>query len=387
MIEGTQASNSGADYYVATRKTTGWQTKYTGIPGNETTGPEFGAASRSLDKFLTFKTGASLGVCCQFPYVSDANEVSLGRWPATAAMVQGSSEAFGAFQPSQDFSHLIFSTRTDFDPNMEGVTSSPGSVYDYDVDNQTVSKISTTASGDISQDPANVGTFELIGFPGVETRKSSSGVDSRGTPSAMYPGVSIDGSHVLMETRGVAPCGSCATPHHLYMWVDGAGASYEIAGGQAVDYVGMTSDGSKVFFTTSFQLTSDDHDTSVDMYMWSEKGELAGEPLVRISKGDEGKGDSDTCGAGWTTGCNVVAVQGKGESDYPIATESGDVYFYSPEVLDSAEAARQGGLNLYLYREGQIKFVATLSAGGASHSPGSRCPRKGTTRLLSPERS
>ena len=94
----------------------------------------------------------------------------------------------------------------------------------------------------------------------------------------MYPGVSIDGSHVLMETKGVAPCGSCPTPHHLYMWVDSAGVAYEIAGGQAVNYVGMTSDGSKVFFTTNLPLTADDHDTSVDMYMWSEEGELPASP-------------------------------------------------------------------------------------------------------------
>jgi hypothetical protein len=362
VIEGTKAANSGADFYVATRTATGWETKYTGIPGNVAAGPEFGAGDRSLDKFLTFRN-VRFG-CCQLPYVSDVHEQSLGRWPADASTVPGWDETYGAFQPSPDFSHLVFSTRTDFDPNMEGVTSYPGSVYDYDVENQTVTKISKTAAGDIQLDPSNVGTTELIGFPGVETAISQ-GLDIGGYPSPMYPGVSIDGSHVLMETKGVAPCGSCPTPHHLYMWVDSAGVAYEIAGGQAVNYVGMTSDGSKVFFTTNLPLTADDHDTSADMYMWSEEGELTGEPLVRISKGDEGKGDSDTCGAGWTTGCNVVAVQGKESSDYPIATESGDVYFYSPEVLDSDEAALQGGRNLYLYRGGQIKFVATLSADGS----------------------
>jgi hypothetical protein len=139
--------------------------------------------------------------------------------------------------------------------------------------------------------------------------------------------------------------------------------TYEIAGGNAVRYYGMTSDGKKVFFTSPLQLTADDHDSSVDLYMWSEQGELEGDPLTRISASTEG-GDTDLCVASWTDKCGVSVVHGEVGTDYPIATASGDVYFYSPELLDGPENGLEGARNLYVYQDGRPRFVTRLNIDG-----------------------
>ena len=81
---------------------------------------------------------------------------------------------------------------------------------------------------------------------------------------------------------------------HLFMRVGGgpAGLTYEIAPGHPVHYVGMTADGSKVYFTSAEKLTPEAEDSSTNLYMWSEQGELEGDPLTLISKpsGSSGTG-------------------------------------------------------------------------------------------------
>jgi hypothetical protein len=51
------------------------------------------------------------------------------------------------------------------------------------------------------------------------------------------------------------------------------------------------------------------------------------------------------------------------DSDDPIASESGDVYFYSPEQLDPNSPGVPNERNLYVYRHGAVKYVATLDPG------------------------
>jgi len=53
-----------------------------------------------------------------------------------------------------------------------------------------------------------------------------------------------------------------------------------------------------------------------------------------------------------------------------IAADSGDIYFYSPELLDGPENGLDGAQNLYVYRNGQVEFVAQLNTDG--HSPVTR---------------
>lgn len=356
VLEGTSGVNGlTADTYVATRTTSGWISKYTGIHSTETVLALFGMGNRNLDTFLNFKNGC----CGQVPYIFDAEEKFLGRWPADWADFPGADKATGSFQPSPDFSHMAFSSQTNFDPSGQGVTGAPGSAYVYDATTGTTELISKTAAGDdIPQDAVNGDPNEVIEFPG------SREPGFEGTPAAMYPSVSTDGSHILMSTK---VCQLCAL-EHLYMRVTSDHLTYDIAGGQPVDYYGITSDGTKVFFTSDKQLTSDDHDTSVDLYMWSEQGALSGEPLTLISKGTGANGNTDACTASWTTKCGVVTVEGVAETDYPIATDTGDVYFYSPELLDAAEGGTEGSLNLYVYRRGAIRFVTTLSSDGSGQA-------------------
>ncbi len=180
------------------------------------------------------------------------------------------------------------------------------------------------------------------------------------------PSVSTDGSHILMATHSTP---SSSSPVRLYMRVSDS-VTYEVTRGGYGTFIGTTSDGNKVYFTSSEQLTTDDHDRSDDLYMWSEEGDT----LTRLSKGAEGGevGDIDACSAEWTSQCSVEVVTGGREqrgfvsiSDYPIARGSGDVYFYSPELLAGPAEGSQDAQNLYVYRDGAVHFVLRLPSDGS----------------------
>jgi hypothetical protein len=157
----------------------------------------------------------------------------------------------------------------------------------------------------------------------------------------------------------------------------------------------MTADGSKVFFITNKQMTPDDTDTSRDLYEWNEERAKNGEePLVRVSRGNNGTGNTDDCEPvlerkkqsyegskemPWTAGfegesehldnCSVrfpfiwQGKEGPGEEsnvfDTRMASETGEIYFYSPERLDGARGF-PNKRNLYVWRDGKAQFVATL---------------------------
>jgi hypothetical protein len=158
------------------------------------------------------------------------------------------------------------------------------------------------------------------------------------------------------------------------MRVDGA-VTYDVSQGHDVKYVGITADGSKVFFTSKEQLTGEDHDASVDLYVW----ELATDEITLISKGNNPgaagePGQSDACSAGFTTGCGALtySVQpycvvpgargGNCLSDSSIASRSGEIYFFSPEQLDGSRGISNKE-NLYLYRNGKVQYVTTFTTG------------------------
>jgi hypothetical protein len=347
------------DLYVARRTIHGWVSHYVGLPGDRTleqSGKPSGGtvptpdsailADRDLNHFLTWDGNAER-IQSYAPYVWDAEGNPLGRLPADFESLPGSTTKpteggfIGDMQLSPDFSHYIFSSiRTAFAP--DGLTASPGSVYDYDLETGTVTLISKTAGdADIAQDGIAGTSGEYIKIPALST----------------------DGSHVLMSTQG--PGGTT----HLYLRVNDA-LTYEPSRGQdginhGVDFAGMSSNGTEVFFTTAAQMTSDDHDSSVDLYRWSE----ATDSLTRLSTGVEGTGDSDACNSGWIEECGVEVVPtarpgfaGTVASplDNSLAASSGEIYFYSPEQLDVGARGLFGQRNLYVYREGAPRFVATL---------------------------
>ena len=82
----------------------------------------------------------------------------------------------------------------------------------------------------------------------------------------------------------------------------------------------MTADASKVYFTSPEPLTNEDLDASVDLYMWSEKGEAEGHPLTLVSKGNNPgnlgePGNTDSCTGSFSTpqesmskNCDVITI-------------------------------------------------------------------------------
>ena len=461
---GSPMDNLG-DLYVATRTSTGWVTRYVGLPSNQAAvdgGPILGPpgsapgdlggfsdvpaggnegpktqsgvlANPEMSRFLTWDDGDTfLGgpdhtpIASNAPYLYSADGELLDRFPTNLETVPEGSYAYpygyhmyangvypgtaapesvapggghaldcpvvedtgyfsgptynncpGDVTASADLSHFVFATEWNvFAPG--GQLTPPGSVYDNDTVNSTIGVASKTPSGDdIPSEPT----------------------DQAGDP-LQIPAVSSDGSHILMAAGGTGPCGSatcpappCGTsfsqtircpmqPSQLYMRVDGA-VTYDVSQGHDVNYVGATADGSKVYFTSEEELTSEDKDTSVDLYMWSEAGAEAGHPLTLVSKGDNSgnpgePGNSDSCHSSFTEGCGVVlytdrsycqlylansgAEGGNCLSDNFIAAENGDIYFFSPEQLDGSRGISNQE-NLYDYRNEKVQYVATFTGG------------------------
>ncbi len=394
---GGNPPDAEGDLYVSTRTDSGWVTHYVGIPGTqrlEVNGPPNEPAyalgiegspsgvlgDLSMDRFMDwagpyngYAMGQFAGPGSYAPYLWDAEGDSLGRLPSNLATYPcgighridaGRAEEekeqelcgeergetlVGAVQPSPDFSHYFFSSTAALPFTSEALAKAPGSAYDDDIAKGTVQVISKKKNGT----PIN-SSAEHIEFP--------------------YGAASTDGSHVLMSTPG--PEGAV----QLYMRVGGGlGVTYEIASPHAVHYVGMTPDGSKVYFTSKEHLSAEDEDSSENLYMWSEQGELKGHPLTLLSKPDGSAvtGTPSCPVTTWTTGCGAVALPppsseladrtsilysglgGNGHSDNFIAALNGDIYFYSPQQLDGAKGIL-GQRNLYDYRAGEVRYVTTL---------------------------
>jgi hypothetical protein len=370
------------------------------IQGSVLTDPE-------MNRFLVWNDNASNASAA--PYVFGADGTRLDRWPTNLDTVpdgiypKGSNvyswddqpptgqplslapggahaldcpaaitEPFGNIAPhdcagdigaSADLSHFVFASRWNvFAP--DGQLSPPGSVYDNDTNARTVAVASKTATGEpIPSEPTN----------------------ATGEP-LQIPAVSADGSHILMAAGAVGGCGyaSCVSPpcgeigfelsvsrcppqpSHLYMRVNGA-VTFDVSAGHAVNYVGMTENGSIVYITSPQRLTNEDTDTSVDLYRWTE----ATDSLDLISKGVGGAGNSDACTSRFVDKCGVATFSsaelcqltsglgGNCLSDNFIAAKSGDIYFFSPEQLVGTRGVANQE-NVYLFRNGAVQYVTTL---------------------------
>ena len=152
VIPGQEPTNAtGVDTYISTRTDTGWVTHYSGVRGFESLGQEGPWGDLGWDKILDFRSDENFGGVPQpyddMPYIWDSAGNFLERWPANRSAVPGSSENFGAYQPSPDFSHFAFtSINNAFTPN--GRTEAPGSAYDYNVATHTTTLISLLPNGE-----------------------------------------------------------------------------------------------------------------------------------------------------------------------------------------------------------------------------------------------
>ena len=387
-----EAANAFNDLYVSTRTDGGWTQRYVGIPASEGTfmgGPpgasfisgtvtiNFSEALRgtqgspSLDRVLSYNWSfpgqaewVSMG--SNVPYVWDSSSGKLlERWPSNFSEVPGGEHFAGVPQASADLSHLVFSSNVVFaeggeasSREMECCHGGPlgkvwpeDSVYDYDVGSgrtvlASVKKDGTPFKGrafDISEDGSHI-------LMASEATLRSGDVNNITVPKEAIVGAQINGP--------------------LYLRVNGT-ETYEIAPGRHIEYAGSTADGTTVYIASDEQLTPDDHDSSRDLFVWHQS-----EPntLTRVSIGDHGNaGNTDECTPreGWTSACGVAIVNfdappradgsnGNSHSDNYLASESGDIYFESPEQL-VGQRGIQGERNLYLYRGGSVRYVATMT--------------------------
>jgi hypothetical protein len=377
-LPGTDASNSlSPDTYIATRTNTGWESHYTGVPGSLALGDSSPIPNPDFSKFFDFLEGEGFEGVKQpndrIPYIWDSEGHLIERWPSNFAGIPNSLNNEGAFQPSPDLTHLAFSSvNSNFTPGTdeEGSTTPPGSAYDYDVATHVTKLISLDEQGHpITLPSTNTGTNQMIFFPGTEPRLTFDTLEpKRFTPDYWNPAVSTDGSHILMAVWARpkhSELFEAEPPMVLYMRVNDA-VSYDVSQDHAVNYLGMSSDGTKVYFDSTERLTSEDTDESLDIYMWSQ----ATNELTLVSAGPEGignAGNADDCEASsFTTKCNIVPVQTAPISDNAIAEETGEIYFYSPEQLEGSKGIPNQE-NLYVYREGKPQFVASLTPKPIEH--------------------
>jgi len=329
-LTGVESPNFIFDRYLATRTAQGWVTKYAGLKGDETGLAMRGQCSLTQDKCLDYKIAVQLNAGTgkqPFPYVWDANGKFLGRWPTNYSVVPEADHLTGDEQPSPDFSHYVFSSLdVPFKPG--GLESAPGSVYDNEVARGSIEIASLLSDGEpIPQDAGGPGEFLRI------------------------PALSPNADHILMST--VAPGGNV----NLYMRVNNA-VTYEVSKGQGVQLLGMSQDGSKVAFLSKKALTSEDEDTSADIYMWEE----ATDEVKLISVGG-GEGNTDECNANWTQNCDVKLMSTERPDLDDTMSTSGDVYFMSPEQLDPNNPGIKNQKNIYHLRNGQLQYVTTLELG------------------------
>jgi hypothetical protein len=372
-IEGVNSPNTFLDVYVATRTNHGWVSGMPGLRGSEAKLSFARACSEDLSicadhigqrVVYNGETGQTEVLPPSMaPFLFRYDGKSLGRLPTNVSLVPEGTQVQGDWMFSGDFSHYIFSTKTRFTPN--GRASAPGSVYDDNVETGQIEVISKDAHNDpIQPEPSFAG----------EANRLTGIVD-----------VSQDGSRVLMAGTTNAYCDTreaeaetCPhvmdSPARLYMRDVPEHHTYEVSREKEVKFVGMTRDGGKVFFTTTEQMTpgtglGQDNDSSSDLYMWEAKDDS----LDLISR--EGSlGNDDGCSASWVAKCGVAPLTPH-EADFSehmrfktrtegiddvLAKNSGDIYFYSPEDLIPNEVGGDGQRNLYVYRHGQLKLVATF---------------------------
>jgi hypothetical protein len=465
-ITGLYSPTSLEDQYMSTRTPTGWVTTLPGLNGNEAFQTARKECSESMALCTDHSESEEFGLEQEYaPYLFTAAGERLGRLPTNVNVIPEGTKFRGWQRMSGDFSHFVFSSSeylggSFFEPKeFPGIpfapgasTSGVGSAYDNDIADRTVQIISKLPNGE------NIPTK----VPPVNGNKAIG-----------FPGLSPNGSHVLMETYG--------GPHLRYLYMSVNDGPVMLIGieeklhpeeeeeiQRPVEPIGMNRSGSTVLFASTAKLTLDDEDTSRDIYSWSEatgkltrlsqgsnrlnlvqkivlsgvtggtfKLKLGGQttadipanatsselqaallPLSNVDPGDvtvageaggpytvtfagqyaeeveplvadgtelEGAGakvtvantgDMDECSASWTSGCNAQIVtperahpnNNEGTSvptamDDQFAENTGDVFFFSPELLDPDKPGIANQKNLYDYHNGAVQLVATLDPG------------------------
>jgi hypothetical protein len=336
--------NRGGDPYLATRGTEGWNTKYVGIPADAGfSNSRFSSTLLEADAGLdTFAFGGP-EICS--PCFADGSSGIPMRLP-NGELVQGmkgSTSAPGA-EPagyigrslSADGTHLVFGSQTALDPSAnEGETA----IYDRNLVTGTTHVVSKTLAGQTMKEEGDeIGELDISG---------------NGSRILFGKVLGEEGGNRLWD---------------LYMNIGDSTSSVHITSGTTtgVLFAGMTSDGSKVFFTTTDQLLPEDEDESADVYQVEIDGSGSAQ-LHLVSVGSGGPSNDDECEPAGTpntwnsaTGngkCGAVAFAGGAG----VASADGTFYFVSPELLDGPSNGIENQVNLYIVQPGSAPhFVAVI---------------------------
>jgi hypothetical protein len=348
-IPGTgEPTNLGLDPYVATRGSNGWSTSYVGInAGGPPPNPEpFGSPlSDSSSNLGTFAFGGER-ICN--PCFADGSTGIPTRMP-NGTLVQGLKGSIAApgAEPagyigkslSADGTHLVFGSKTALEADGH---SGELSIYDRNLAAGVTHVVSKTTSGEtMKEEGKEIGELDI----------------------------SSDGSRILFGHL-VSTDTAGNTYWHLYMNVGDSTKSIDLTPGttSGVLFDGMTSDGSKVFFTTPDKLVAGDTDTSADLYRADVTTSTSN--LTKVSNTN-----NDTCnpvagkeGPHWNNvsgaeNCDVAGLAGGAG----VASGDGTVFFLSPEKLDGSGTENEP--NLFIARPGgSPHFVATLEPNNATVS-------------------
>lgn len=341
-------TNKGVDPYVAVRDAQAetWKTEYVGLPADQSPDKSsfstvLGAADAGLHTFAF----AGPGLCD--PCFDESPETGIPVREPSGALVQGMvganpsagsdplPEGRVAKMLSADGSHLVFGSK---EALVAGANGSGGNlnIFDRNLTTKTTQLASTTTAGAAIQ--AGMGVSELD--------------------------LSSDGARVVIGTK-VSEDAAGNEYVKPYMHLGSSPDSVEVAPGASsgVLFDGMTSDGSKVFFTSSQELVGDDHDTAADVYE-ADVGPTGNVSLKLLtpSPGAACNPVANGAGAHWnvvgaTADCSAVAIGGGAG----VARDSGTVYLLSPEQLETGKGVLDQP-NLYAVPAGgNPQFVATLS--------------------------
>ncbi len=366
-------TNRGVDPYVATRYTNGWTTVYAGIAAdNPFAASPFASDLVEASSDLTRLAFGGPGICS--PCFADGS-TGIPVREDSGTLVQGMAgpeEPGPGAQPdglvrrrfSAAGTHLIFGSTSLF---AAGGNDETGDVSIYDR-NLTTGE-TQTVSNDTSGNP-------------LDCLQGAGQCHSPGdTPGIAELDVSSDGSRTVVgqlvhtDTAG-------NQYFHLYMHVGTDPETIDLTPGITTGalYDGMTEDGSAVYFTTRDPLTTasnQDSDSSADIFRADVTS--GGTTLTRISVGTGGVGNTDSCDplanatnehwnavSGPVGDCSAVAIGGGGG----IASQSGTIYFLSPEQLDGAGNGTPDAPNVYYEEPGSAPhFVVTLESSLTAPDP------------------
>src|ERR1700691_917671 len=403
VFGGAPSGGGNKANYLAVRGASAWETAPAGPPASLLDGPETGLSPDLGTEFAIGPKGPSVK-CKIIDHESlwlhstglpdtDAGWVSVGEVKVAGEELGDENTLLsGYLAASPDFCHILFAGLSEYDRGCGG-GSAPGIVA-VGVNNQdkAIDAECEVELGVKGYTQFDASAFNAISVDGGEVFFTDclSGVGySPADPHQLF--VRLGGSKTLEVSRPLeaGSFGGCVGEDGVAGEVPCAGAATRAS----ADFAGASEDGSRVYFTTTAQLSATDKDTGNDLYMASigcpqdNSGCGAGErevmSLTQVSHDPNG-GSAEVQG--------VLRVAPDGQRAYFVA--SGDLLSGAQRQALEGEGRAVpvvGAENLYVYDGaggGSVSFVGDLCSGtersGAAEDV--RCPGGATDeRLWQPE--